>query len=108
MVAFQRLLSVGRFPGKSILQLWDRIPLRSAIDGNDSALTWVLLTPAEDLGKSPQLPSGRFQFVRFLGTTESEADYARKNGGDKLLQLLLDAHAAPITDPKRSLIVGDP
>ena len=29
MVAFQILLSVGRFPGKGLLQVWDRIPLRA-------------------------------------------------------------------------------
>src|SRR5271165_5203323 len=41
MVAFQILLSVGRFPGKGLLQVWDRIPLRAPIDGSSSALTWV-------------------------------------------------------------------
>jgi hypothetical protein len=107
MIAFQRLLSVGRFPGKNILQVWDRIPLRASIDGNRSALTWVLLAPAEDLGESPQLPSGRFQFVRFHGITENEANYASKNGGDKLLQLLRSRTAAPVTDPNRSSILGD-
>lgn len=106
MVAFQRLLSVGRFPGKGVLQVWDRIPLRSAMDGSSSRLTWVLLTPTRDLGESQQLPSGRFHFIRFLGVTEDEAEYARQKGGDKLLDLLVRGDAAPITDPSRTTVLS--
>jgi hypothetical protein len=46
MVAFQILLSVGRFEGKGLLQVWNRIPLRAPIDGTSSKLNWVLLAPA--------------------------------------------------------------
>jgi len=106
MVAFQRLLSVGRFPGKGLLQIWDRIPLRAPIDGRSSALTWVLLTPSAELGDAPQLPSGRFQFLVFVGITEDEADYARASGGDKLLGLLIERSAAPVNDPGRASILS--
>lgn len=104
MVAFQRLLSVDHFPGKGLLQVWDRIPLRAAIDGASSAVMWVLLTPSEGLGKQ-QLPSGRFQFLLFIGITEDEADYARTNGGDILLDLLTERIAAPVNDPKRASVL---
>src|SRR3954452_20913229 len=42
IAAFQIMLSVGRFPRKQLLQIWDRIPLGAAIDGAASALTSLL------------------------------------------------------------------
>ena len=101
MVAFQILLSVGRFEGKELLQAWDRIPLRAPIDGSSSKLNWVLLTPAPNFRESQRLPSGQFHFLEFIGITEDEADFARSNGGDHLLALLMQRKAAPVTDPSR-------
>jgi Suppressor of fused protein (SUFU) len=105
MVAFQILLSVGRFPGKNILALWDRIPLRGPIDGASSALTWVMLAPSQRFAGEQQLPSGRFQFMQFIGITEDEAEYARRSGGDNLLALLGQRNAASVTDPKRLTVL---
>jgi Suppressor of fused protein (SUFU) len=81
MVAFQILLSVGRFEGKGMLQVWDRIPLRAPIDGTLSKLNWVLLTPAPNFSDRQLLPSGHFHSLEFLGITEDEADFAKCNGG---------------------------
>ena len=107
MVAFQILLSVGRFPNKGVLQIWDRIPLRSPIDGSSSTLNWVLVAPSLKFGDLQQLPSGRFQFLEFIGITENEAEYARENGGDKLLPLLMQRDAAPMTDPLRLTVLPE-
>ncbi len=107
MVAFQILLSVGRFPGKGPLQIWDRIPLRAPIDGSSSVLNWVLLAPSLNFGGPQQLPSGRFQFMQFIGITEDEAEYARKNGGEKLLPLLKRRNAAPVTEPTRRTVLSE-
>lgn len=106
MVAFQILLAAGRFPGRGLLGIWDRIPLQSPIDGNHSQLTWVVLTPppAEYAGVQ-QLPSGQFQFTQFVGVTEKEAAYARASGSEELLRLLLKNKAAPITAPDRESIL---
>ncbi len=106
MVAFQILLSVGRFPNKGPLEIWDRIPLRAPIDGASSALNWVLLAPSPNFGEPQQLPSGRFRFLQFIGITEDEAEYARKNGSDKVLALLTGGNAAPITDPTRQTVLS--
>ncbi len=105
MVAFQVLLSAGRFPGKGVLQVWDRIPLRAPIDGLSSALNWVLLTPSPNFDGPQTLSTGRFQFLQFVGITEGEADYARNVGGDKLLTLLTQRSAAPVTDPARHAVL---
>jgi hypothetical protein len=101
MVAFQILLSEGRFPGKGPLKLWDRVPLRSPIDGQSSLLTSVFLAPALRFPERQQLPSGQFQLLEFIGVTEDEIGFARGNGSDKLLELLVSRNAAPVTDPAR-------
>ncbi len=105
MVAFQILLSVGKFEGKGLVQMWDRIPLRAPIDGTTSKLSWVLLVPAPNFSEQQILPSGRFQFLEFIGITQDEADFARKDGGDKLLALLTQRRAAPVTDPSRKSVL---
>lgn len=107
MVAFQLLLAAGRFSGRGLLGIWDRIPLRSPIDGKDSQLTWVLLTPASEFTGVQQLPSGQFQFTQFVGITEKEAEYARAAGSEKLFRLLVTHKAAPITDPSREAVLPE-
>jgi hypothetical protein len=105
MVAFQILLSVGRFEGKGVLQAWDRVPLRAPIDGMTSRLDWVLLTPAPNFSGRQSLLSGHFSFLEFIGITDDEADFGRNNGGDKLLALLTREGAAPLTDPNRESVL---
>jgi hypothetical protein len=105
MVAFQILMSVGRFEGKGLLQEWDRIPLRAPIDGMSSKLNWVLLTPAPNFSERQLLPSGSFNFLEFVGITEDEADFARNNNGNSLLALLMQQEAAPVTDPNRESVL---
>ena len=104
MIAFQILLSVGKFEVKGLLQAWDRIPLRAPVDGSSSKLNWVLLTPAPRFTERQVLPSGQFNFLEFIGITEDEADFGRINGGDSLLALLIKQKAAPITDPGRESV----
>jgi hypothetical protein len=106
MVAFQILLSVGRFPDKGLLEIWDRVPLRAPIDGLSSALNWVLLTPHPLFHGPQQLPSGRFQFVHFVGVTEDEAEYARKSGSEELVKLLTPRSVWPVTDPSRQTVLS--
>lgn len=106
MLAFQILLSAGRFPGKDLLSIWDRIPLRAPIDGVSSTLTWVVLVPSPRFQETQQLPSGKFQFLEFVGITEDEAEYARNSGGDRLLELLTLRNSAPISDPTRKSVLA--
>jgi hypothetical protein len=108
MIAFQILLAAGRFPGKPLLQIWDRIPLRAPIDGSSSVLSWALIAPSPNFGGAQQLPSGRFEFMQFIGITEDEAEYARQRGSDHLLPLLQQRNAAPVTDPTRRTVLSEP
>ena len=106
IVAFQIMLSVGRFPGKELLQVWDRIPLRAAIDGGSSVLTSLLLAPASEFAGIKRLPSGDFELIELIGITDDEVGYAKRNGGDKLFELLLARGAAPVTKPKRVSVLA--
>lgn len=105
MVAFQILLSVGRFEGKGLLDVWDRIPLGAPIDGTSSKLNWLMLAPPPNFGERQLLPSGQFRFLEFIGITEEEADFARNSGGENLLAVLMQQNAAPITDPSRGSVL---
>src|SRR5579863_7407194 len=96
MLAFQLILAAGRFPGRGLLEVWHRVPLRGPIDGKSSLITWVLLTPAAEFGPIQQLSSGRFQFIEFVGITEDEAEFARQKSGEQLLALLRTHGAAPV------------
>jgi hypothetical protein len=105
MVAFDLCLAHGRFPGKSALQLWARIPLRAPIDGRSSSLTFLLLAPMTGHEGTQQILSGHFQLLNFIGITEDEAALAREHGGDRLYRNLLERGAAPITRPERKSIL---
>lgn len=72
MVAFQILLSCGRFPGKGVLQFWDRIPLRSPIDGSSSPLTWVLLAPSASFAEQQQLRRANFSSCNLLASQRTK------------------------------------
>ena len=106
MVAFQILLSCERFPGKGLLKAWDRIPLRAPIDASSSRLNWTLLTPAGEFPGPHQLPTGRFEFIQFIGVTEDEAEYARRNGGAELLALFKRHGIDTVTQPARGSVFG--
>ena len=106
MVAFQLLLAAGRFPGKGLLNFCQRVPLRSPIDGEDSKLTWVLLAPTVEFSAVEQLPSGRFQFIQFVGITEPEAEFAPTLSSEELLKLLVAYRTSSFTDPARYNILS--
>jgi Suppressor of fused protein (SUFU) len=104
MVAFQILLACGKFPGKPVLAVGDRIPLRSPIDGASSKLTWALVASSQEFPDVQQIPSGRFQFFQFIGITEEEAEYARGNSSKQLTNLLAALKLASTTEPSRESV----
>lgn len=106
VIAFQILLSCGRYPGRGLLDLHDRIPLRSAISAEQSELTWLTVGPADGFPASFQLSTGLVDLLTIVGVTEQEAAFARENGGDSLLVLLRQGGAYPVTDWRRRTVVG--
>lgn len=105
VVAFQSLISGGKYPGRGLLDLYDRIPLRCPISGEPSELTWLTVGPPDGLPTSFQLPTGSVDILTIVGITETEAAHARAHGGDKLLEILRSGGAFPVTDAKRASLV---
>jgi hypothetical protein len=106
IMACQILACHGRYPGRPPLSVFDRIPLRCAVDGHESNLRTMMLAPSP-YGTEQQLESGTFDFVHVVGITEAEALAAKENGGPKFLALLKESHAFPVTDPTRDNLCGE-
>jgi Suppressor of fused protein (SUFU) len=108
LMGYQILLGHGRYPGREPLGIFDRLPLRSPIWDRESEIQSLMIAPGDPLMGTQQLESGSFELLRVVGITDSEAAYARAQGGDVLVQRLLAAAAIPVTDPTRqSLILGN-
>ena len=106
LIAFQTLLSCGRYPGRDLVEVYDRIPLRASLTPEASDLTWLFIAPPAGYPASLRLQSGRVDLLRVLGITEAEAQFARSRGGEELVEVLRHAGAFPITDPRRRCTVA--
>jgi len=105
LIAFQTLLSCGRFPGRELLGVFDRIPLRASITPEPSALRWLMLAPPARFPSSVRLPAGAIDLLQVVGITDAEAQFARDRSGEALVEVLSGAGAFPVTDPSRTCTV---
>src|SRR5437867_1753669 len=104
-MTFQILLCHGRYPGREPLGDYHRLPLRSPIRSEPSALKYLMLAPPTGFPRQAQLDSGPFEFYQLVGITESEAEYARSHDGVVLVELLRAQGAFPVTNPDRQSVV---
>lgn len=110
-LAFQILLAHGRFPGRSKLGHFDRIPVGAPVAPGTSTLTSWLVTPAPPAYGAPQrLESGTFRFLNLVGISDAETDWTRDGGttGEGLFERLRDQGAWPATDPTRGTVTLAP
>jgi hypothetical protein len=106
MLAFDLLLSAGRFPNRQPLAVHDRIPLRAPIDGRpDCEIRNLVMVDRADGAGEFDLPSGRVMLVGFTGITDTELTFAKSESSEALLDLLYAAGAHPVTDPRRRSIL---
>ncbi len=105
LLAFNILLTVGRYSGSPALDYGDRVPLRRPIDGSHSLLTGVVLTKPTHYPSSFKLLSGRVDFLHTVGITTSEQNYAQEQSSNQLIEQLKLAEAFPVTDPARTAVV---
>jgi len=106
VVVFQILIACGRYPGRELLDLYDRIPLRGPISPEPSDLTWLMLAPPSGYTSAFQLPTGSVHILTVVGITDDEAAHARSHGGETLLDLLRAGAAYPVTNRRRKSLVG--
>jgi hypothetical protein len=107
ILAFNILLSHGRYGKDSEpLDYWHRIPYRGPIRlDRSSTLQNLFIAPPAHFPVSFQLASGRVNLLQLVGITDSERDYAKQHGSDKLVDLLIEHEACPVTDPARGPVV---
>jgi Suppressor of fused protein (SUFU) len=107
IMAYEILLSHGRYEGRESIGFYDRIPLRSSIKpGFDSAIRNILVCPPAGYPDSFKLESGAVELIALVGITDDEAQYSRENDGEKLVELLARAGAFPITDQARKSVIS--
>ena len=107
IAAFALLLAHGRYPGREVLGLADRIPLRGPlIPGSGSRLTWLVVCSPAAAPESFRLESGAVDFLQLVPVTEEEANLAREKGLDELLAILRQGGAYEVADPGRNSLVG--
>ena len=102
LFAFQVLLEHDHFGDKPGLSMGARFPIRQPIDGADSALSFVVVTAPRCVGLMQSLPSGKFGFLEVVGVAESEIAFAKTHGTEVLVERLIAAGAAPVTDVGRA------
>lgn len=108
LLAFDLLHGAGHYPDKPPPRMGDMIPLRTPINGDPACiLRGVIMTPVEGAPNEFTLPSGRVLMVGFTGVSEAELGYGRRQGAKPLIELLRNAGAHPVTDPRRTSVVKD-
>ena len=106
VMAFQILLAHDRYPGRDLLDVYDRIPLRGPITPEPSELTYIIVAPPVGYPSSFELKSGHVDLLALVGINDAEAQFARDNDGETLLARLKNCSAFPVTDPKRCCTVN--
>jgi hypothetical protein len=106
MLAFDILLSAGRFPGKEHLGFNDRIPLRAPLNGDRACvLRNLVMTEPEGIPMAFQLPSGKVLLTGFTAISDEELKEAKQIGSPSLIDRLRVAGFHPVNDPHRRSLV---
>ncbi|PLY00604.1 MAG: hypothetical protein C0623_07010 [Desulfuromonas sp.] len=101
LIAYNILLSVGKFGDKPLLDYGARIPQPIAPN-----ITHLIIGKPTEYPESIDLVSGEFDFLQVCGITEGEYGYAKDHGSFELCELLLEKGIYPITDPRREGMVS--
>ena len=106
MLAFDLLLSAGRFPNGKPLNVGDRVPLRAPIDGDEACVirNLIVVQPEGVVGEF-KLPSGKVEFASFTGATDAEIAFAKANTSATLIDRLRGAGHHPVTDRRRKSLI---
>ncbi len=99
LIAFNILVSVGKYGDRPPLGYWDRIP--QAIQPNISNLVMGLPTTHPE---TFELVSGQVDLVQVVGITKEEFAYAKEFGSPAICTLLQEQGVFPLTDPTRNSV----
>lgn len=109
ILAYNILLCAGRFGDPRSLDYGHRVPLGASITPEDTEgtllLSHIVISKPEHYPSTFSLASGKVDLLHLTGITESECDYAKNHSSEKLVELLKQHNASPITDPYRKPII---
>ena len=106
ILVFQLLLTTDFYGDEPMVGYGSRIPIGEPIKPDtDSALRFLLVTKPQGHPSRFQQESGYADFLALVGISESEKQFAKAEGNEKLLPLLMQAGAFPITRPERQAVV---
>jgi len=109
IMAVQLLVAAGELSG-SLLERNDRIPLGGPLGKRDGVLTHLLVgaPPRVEEGGYPgefELPSGKVEMMVLVGITEKESEFAKTQGAEGLVKLLMHHGVWAVTDVGRVGVV---
>ena len=108
MMVNRILLRSGGFGPNPPMEYNHWIPLGASIKpGIDSQLRYLTTFRHEGYLVPIKLESGTAYFLALVGISKTEENYGRRHGAKKLLALLKQANAFPVTDPERQSVVPD-
>jgi hypothetical protein len=99
LVAFNILLSAGKYGDKPLLEHWSRIP--QPIEPN---ITHLVLGLPLYHPETIELCSGKVDLLQVVGITKAEFDYAKEFGSPAICNLLTEHGVYPVTNPNRESI----
>jgi hypothetical protein len=106
MLAFDILLSAGRFPNRTPLSFHDRIPLGGPVNGQaDCEIRNLVTAPCESGPQRFMLASGKVLLMGFTGITDAEAAFATAHGSPALIERLRQTDYYPTTNPRRNSVI---
>ena len=105
VMALQLLVEAGRFPVNRTLRAGDLLPLGVPPDAERrSSVTCLLVSPPSESLCNLQLPSGSFDLLLLFGISESEAEFSRRAGVERLVEKLRASTHYPVTQLYRTPI----
>jgi hypothetical protein len=106
LLAYDILLAHGRLGEFGPLCFGARVPLGGPINRDDSSkISYVAIGTAAHYEPVFKLDSGQVDLLHVVGITASEREWAKQHGTEKLLAILAEQGAFPVTDPSRDAVV---
>ncbi len=106
MLAFDVLLTAGRFGDRRPLAVGDRIPLGGPLDGDaECPIRHLVVAEPEAIPSQFGLPSGEVRLLGFTGATDPEIKFAKENSSALLIDRLRAVGGHPVTDPRRTNLI---
>ncbi|MCB9876063.1 MAG: suppressor of fused domain protein [Planctomycetes bacterium] len=105
LMAYELLVAVGTYQDAELFEYGNRVPLNDSITPSfQSAIRWLLVEQVKHYTPSFELASGRVDLFHLVGATDAEVELARRDGQDKLVELLVRRGVHPRTDAERASV----